>query len=102
MAVNTGLSQAQVQANIQQKLLNLRNALNDITDLYKWTSSLAVSDLESAAGLSAADATVYLSAVADANAEAVLHATGAPPDTYPQPSSDYIYSASQSQVIGPL
>jgi hypothetical protein len=42
-----------------------------------------------------------LSAVADAHAEAILHSTGLPPDTYPQPASSYPYAASQSQVIGP-
>ena len=101
MAVSTGLSPAQVQSLIQSALIGHRAALNRITDLYRWTSGLTLSDMETAAGLSAADAAVYLSAVADANAEVQIHLTGFPPGTYPQPATGYPYSASQAQVIGP-
>jgi hypothetical protein len=100
-AVATGLSPQQIQALIQQRLLALRVAYNSIIDLYRWTSGLAASDLATAAGLSTGDAGTYLSAVSDAYAEAQIHYSGLPPLSYPQPSSDYIYSTSQSQVIGP-
>jgi len=57
--------------------------------------------METAAGLSAADALTYLSAVADAAAVASIYSTGQPPGTYPQPASDYVYGATSAQVIGP-
>jgi hypothetical protein len=91
-ATTTGLTTSQVQSLIQQTLIQHRNALNNIISLYAWTSGLATADMQAAAGLSA---------VADAHAEAILHSTGLPPDTYPQPASSYPYAASQSQVIGP-
>jgi hypothetical protein len=101
MATTTGLSPAQVQALIIQALVNHRNALNQLQNLYKWSSGLQVSDMETAAGVSQADATTYLSALADGNAEAVTHFTGLPPGSYPQPASTYVYGATQAQVIGP-
>ena len=97
----TGLTQAQTLASIQGKLINLRNALSEVSELYGWTSGLAQADMEAAAGLSAGDASTALSAVADANALAQVYATGQPPGTYPQASSAYPYAASQRQVIGP-
>lgn len=99
--VNTELSQAQVVASIQSKLLNLRRAFQDVQALFGWTSGLAAADLATASGYSAADAAVVLSACADANALAQIYTTGLPPGTYPQPASAYIYAASQRQVIGP-
>jgi len=101
LATTTGLSTSQVQSLIQQKLLTLRNALSDITELHTWTSGLAQADMETAAGLSAADALTYLSAVADAAAVASIYSTGQPPGTYPQPASEYVYGATSAQVIGP-
>ena len=104
MTVATGLSPAQVQTLIQTRLVNLRTAINSIVDLYRWTSGLSATDLATAAGLSQGDAAVYLSAVADANAEAQIHYTGQAPGTYPQVPAvpgPYVYSASQAQVIGP-
>jgi hypothetical protein len=100
-ATTTGLSPAQVVSLIQTKLIAHRNALNDLQDLYRWTSGLAVADMETAAGLSAADASTYLSAVADGNAEANTHYNGTPGGAYPAPSSDYIYANTQAQVVGP-
>lgn len=100
-ATTTGLSPAQVQSLIQSKLLAHRNALNDLADLYRWSSGLTQADMETAAGVSAADALTYLSAISDGNAEASTHFTGLPPGTYPQPSSAYVYGATQAQVIGP-
>lgn len=100
-AVNTELSPAQVVASIQSKLINLRNAVKDVQNLFGWTSGLAAADLATASGYSAADAAVVLSACADANALAQIYSTGLPPGTYPQPASAYVYAASQRQVIGP-
>lgn len=96
----TGLTQAQVLASIQAKLLNLRNALADVQDLYGWSSGLAVSDLEGI-GFDASDAQEILSAIADANALADIYTTGQPPASYPQAASAYVYATSQRQVIGP-
>jgi hypothetical protein len=101
VATTTGLSTAQVQSLIQQKLIALRDALADITELHTWTSGLATSDMETAAGLSAADAQTYLSACADAAAVAGIYSTGLPPGSYPQPASAYVYAATSAQVIGP-
>ena len=101
MAVATGLSQAQVVSLIQQALISHRTSLETVQNIFRWTSGLSVSDMVTATGLSTADATVYLSAIADANAEAQIHFTGLPPGTYPQPASDYVYAATQAQVTGP-
>lgn len=96
----TGLSQAQILASIQGKLINLRNALDDVANLYDWSSGVSASDLE-AIGFNDTDAATLLSAISDANALAQVYHTGEPPETYPQATSDYPYSASQLQVIGP-
>lgn len=101
MATTTGLTPAQVQSLIQNAMAAHRNALRTLQDLYGWSSGLAVADMETAAGVSEADATTYLSAIADGNAEANTHFTGTPGGSYPAPSSDYIYAATQNQVIGP-
>lgn len=101
MAVATGLTQGQVVSIIQQALVAHRAALENLQNIYRWTSGLSVPDMVTATGLSTADATVYLSAIADANAEAQIHFTGLPPGTYPQPASDYVYAATQAQVTGP-
>lgn len=100
-ATATGLSAPQVQNYIQTRLAAHRAALNDIQDLYRWTSGLQVADMATAAGLSTDDASTYLSAVADANAEASMHYTGQPGGSYPAPASNYVYAATQAQVIGP-
>lgn len=96
----TGLSQAQILASIQAKLLNLRNALDDVENLYAWSSAIAATDLE-AIGFNDSDAAALLSAISDANAVAAIYRTGQPALSYPQPASDYPYAASQQQVIGP-
>lgn len=101
MATATGLSAPQVQNYIQSALAQHRAALRQIQNVYAWTSGLTQADMETAAGLSAADASTYLSAMADANAEANIHFTGAPGGSYPAPASDYVYAATQAQVIGP-
>jgi hypothetical protein len=100
-AVATNLTPSQVQMLIVSRLTALRDALDNLQDLYRWTSGLAVSDMETAAGVSANDAPIWLAACADANAEAQMHNTGLPPNTYPQPASAYVYGASQAQIIGP-
>lgn len=98
MAISTGLTQAEVTNLIQQRLLAVRNALNAAAELYKWTSGLAVTDLEAASTYSATDAPGVLSAVADANALSVLANTGAAPSSYP---ANYQFLNSIVQVIGP-
>ena len=96
----TGLTQAQMLATIQGKLISLRNALEGVQALYGWSSGLSAADLEGI-GFSPADAGALLSAMADANALAQIYAAGQPPSTYPQAASAYVYAASQRQVIGP-
>src|SRR5690348_3829278 len=77
-----------------------RRALEVVNDLYAWSSGVSAADLEAAPySMSASDAAALLSAIADAHAEYLLHTTGLPPGTYPQPSSAYVYAASQNQVI---
>jgi len=94
------LSAGIIAGNAQQRLVALRSALESVADLYAWSAGVAPADLEGA-GFNAADAATLQSAIADANALAQIYATGLPPSTYPQPSSAYVYAASQRQVIGP-
>lgn len=98
---NTGLSTQQVNALIQSKLFALRQALGDIQDLQKWAAGLTLTDMETATGLSAADAGTVKSAIADGSALGDLYAVGQPPSSYPQAASAYAYGNSQRQVIGP-
>lgn len=86
--------------NLQQALRAHQKALDTINSLYAWASGLAAADLV-AVGFSAIDATAFLSAIADAHAEYLIHTTGLPPSTYPQPASAYPYAASQNAVVGP-
>lgn len=97
---NSGLTQGQVLANIQNRLSALRQALEDVENLYGWSSGVSAADLEGI-GFSPSDANSILSAIADANAVGQIYATGQPPSTYPQAASAYVYAASQRQVIGP-
>jgi hypothetical protein len=97
---DTGQSKAQVLANVQTKLSQLRAALQDIDDVYSWSSGVSEADLVGL-GFTPADADALLSAIQDAHAEHLIHTTGLPPATYPQPASAYIYAASQNAVIGP-
>lgn len=94
------LTAAVVAGQITQALKNHRAALEVLNDLFAWSSGLSAADLQGI-GFSAADATALLSALNDAHAEYLIHTTGLPPGTYPQPASAYVYQASQTQVIGP-
>lgn len=94
--LNTGV----ITGNVQQRLIALRNALQDVSALYDWSSGVAAADLV-ALGFSAADAATLQSAIADAHALALIYTTGQPPNTYPQAASAYVYASSQRQVIGP-
>jgi hypothetical protein len=94
---SAGINQAYVNNNVQNKLLSLRHALNDINDLYLWLSAYAQSDLV-ALGFSAADAADVFSAVADAHELYVLF-TGGGLGSYTLP---YNFSASQRIVTGPM
>lgn len=100
MAVFDGITEAQVLQLTTQKLIALRAALDDVADLYKWASGLAVADLTTL-GMSTPGANALLSAIADAHALSLIYTTGLPPSTYPQPASAYVYAASQATVIGP-
>jgi hypothetical protein len=97
---DTGQSQAQILANVQTKLSNFRAALLECANLYSWSSGISSQDLVGI-GFSAADADALLTAINDAHAEYLIHTTGVPPSTYPQPASGYVYMASQNAVIGP-
>lgn len=92
---NFQLTQAQVTAQVQQVLRNVRAAMEQAQDLYAWTSGLAAADLEGV-GYSPADAQDILNAAADANSLAVLYNGGTFGGTLP-----YNFSASQRQVLGP-
>jgi hypothetical protein len=88
--------------NLAAVLKSHRDALTAINSEFSWTSEIGAADLEAAPfNMSAADAAALLTAVNDAHAEYLIHTTGLPPSTYPQPGSAYIYAASQSAVIGP-
>lgn len=96
----SALTVASIVNSVQQRLLAHRAALDALNELYSWSSGVALADLQ-AIGFSAADAGTLIAAIADAHAEYLLHTTGLPPGTYPQPASAYVYAASQTQVIGP-
>lgn len=98
---NLGLTQAQLLGLVQQPLQQLKTALEAVSDLGAWSAAISAADLETTYGFSAADAAALQSAIADAAALARFYDTGLPPASYPQPSSAYIYGASQRQVIGP-
>lgn len=100
-AFATGITPGQILANVQQRLLNLRRALEDAADLQAWAAAISDADMATASGLEAADAGTLKSAIADAAALAALYETGLPPSTYPQPAQAYVYGNSQRQVIGP-
>jgi len=92
----------QIVSRVAQALVNHRQALTVLNDLYAWTSSLSLADLTAAPiGMDSATAQALLSAVADAHAEYLVHTTGQAPSSYPQVSSPYPYAASQTAVIGP-
>lgn len=94
------ISSGQLTVNLQKLLKQHVLALEALNDLYTASSGWAQADLE-AVGFAPADAGAYLSAVSDAHAEYLIHTTGLPPSSYPQPPSDYIYAASQAAVLGP-
>jgi hypothetical protein len=105
VAIYSQIQAGQIAGNAVGKLVALRAALRDVNDLYAWTSSASLADLEAVPpagpGLIAADATMILTGLADANALWQFYATGLPPASYPQPPSAYVYGASQRAVIGP-
>jgi hypothetical protein len=79
-----------------------RSALEVLNNQYEWISGLTVADLEAAPiNMSATDAQALMNALADAHAEYLIHTSGFPPATYPQPPNSYNYSASQNAIIGP-
>lgn len=97
-----GLSPAQVVTTVQQRLLALRQALEQAADLQQWSSAIAEADMSAVTGLDDADTATLKSAIADAAALADMYDTGLPPAGYPQPASAYTYGASQRLVIGPM
>lgn len=86
---------------VKRALINHRESLQTLGDLHDWSSGISLSDLTSApVNMSSTDAQAILTAINDAHAEYLIHTTGLPPNTYPQPASAYIYEASQNAVIG--
>ena len=99
----SGLSQAQVLTMVQTALLQHRGGLEALEHLYAWSAGVSAADLVTAFGFSTDDASSILSAIADGHAEYLVHTTGQAPGTYPQVTgTPYVYSASQSSVIGPV
>lgn len=92
----TSTSSSQIVQSVQVALLNLRNALEAVADLYQWSSAQTAADLE-ATGLALADAEAIQSALADANQLTQLY-NGDGLGTYTLP---YTFGASQREVIGP-
>lgn len=82
------------------RLRALRDALDAIEDFQAWLTTQTTAQL-TGLGFSATDVSELQSAMADANAMNDLYNTGLPPSTYPQPTSAYVYGASQRIVIGP-
>lgn len=98
----SNMTPQQIIGRAAQALVNHRQALQVLNDLYAWTSGITPADLTAAPiGMPAADAQALLTAIADARAEYLIHTTGLPPGTYPQPGSAYVYAASQNALIGP-
>lgn len=93
----SGWTSTWVLGQVQNRLVVLRKALVDIEDLYAWISAQASTDLVGI-GFNAADAAALQSAVADAHALAQLYRSGTLPASYTLP---YVFSNSQTQVIGP-
>lgn len=94
-----GTNAQQILLRVQNALMQLRAAYNNIEDVYKFTSGITAADL-TGLGFSATDASDILAAIADAHAEIVLHNSGLPPASYPQPPTAYVYSAAQNRVMG--
>lgn len=91
-----GVTSTFVLQQTQVRLKALRDALNELQDLYKWTSAQSVGDL-TGIGFTTADANAVQSAVADANQLGALY-NGSGLGTY---AASYNFSASQRLVIGP-
>lgn len=91
---------ATVSAYASTVLYNLRRAFNEAAELQAWVSAQSDADLNSLFP-DANYVAALKSAAADAGAEAQIHNTGLPPNTYPQPTAAYIYGASQRLIIGP-
>jgi hypothetical protein len=97
-----GLSQSQILSLVQQGLLAHRNGLEAVKHLHDWSSGVATADLV-ALGFSTGDANSILAAIADGYAEYQIHLNGQAPSTYPQVTgTPYVYTASQSAIIGPV
>lgn len=96
---------AGLMQSLRQALRNHQRALEVIEETYAWAAGISAADLEAmppnGPGMTSADAMAFLTAVNDAHAEYLLHTTGLPPGTYPQPPSAYVYAASQNALMGP-
>lgn len=99
-----GLSQAQILSLVQQALLLHRNGMEAMKHLHDWGAGISVTDLTAAPiSFDTSTANAILSAINDGYAEYEIHLTGQAPGTYPQVTgTPYVYSASQSSVIGPV
>lgn len=87
---------------VQQVLVSVRDAMDDASRLYAWSSAIALTDLTAVPpdgpGMPEADAQAILNACADAWGLYCLYNTGT--DTR-NPGAGYNYGASQKIVIGP-
>ena len=100
MALPATINAAQLTGTVVADLLELRTVLGRLRERFRWTSSVALADIEGL-GIDPVTAQSILTAVADANAFAQLYDTGMPPAAYPQPPTAYVYGASQRALIGP-
>ena len=93
-----GISQESIVNYAQNKLINLRRALEDCADLNDWLSSYSTTDLEAApVNMDADSAQALMNAFADAAFLAALAEAGELGD-HPLP---YNFLTSMRVVIGP-
>jgi hypothetical protein len=98
-----------ITANVQRTLVNLRNALSDAQQAQLWAASVSMADLIEAGftpdpddPTTSPDAQDIKSALADADAYALIFDTGQAPGSYPQVTGDpYVYGQSIRNIIGP-
>lgn len=95
-----GITEQYIVNNAQEKLSQLRDALEACEDFYLWLSAYAAADLEAAPiSMDSVSAQALFNAFSDANQLCQMYkgVTGFPTATLP-----YNFSGSQRVVIGPL
>jgi hypothetical protein len=91
------ITQALITQYVQNRLLALKTAINEVYDLEQWMTGVSLSDLETA-GFSPADAQALKTACADAAAFWNLYNNQNLPGGYTLP---YNFGASQRAILGP-